>query len=150
MSATLTPSLTDAMQQLGDRLKNADPSQRSIVNLRPTDPPMNQGDVRVRRLAKGTIDARVKKGELVRATTPSSQVAPGNTEGARHEIEDMSTVEIYVLKNGNAIDGPFIKFKGPNALRHPQHGDIVGFDKGDEFCFPGDRKFAADPERIKD
>lgn len=56
---------------------------------------------------------------------PAAQLAPGNTQGSRHTIADLSTVKLYRVKNPTPLDGPVIEAPKGLTVEHPEHGDVT-------------------------
>lgn len=54
------------------------------------------------------------------------QLVPGNTEGARHCIENRDGVEIFVPENWSEenLDGPLLACSKPTVITHPVHGPV--------------------------
>lgn len=56
-----------------------------------------------------------------------TQLVPGNTEGARHCLDTIDGVEIYVPRNWNdeSLTGPFLVVKKECSVLHPVHGTVT-------------------------
>lgn len=54
------------------------------------------------------------------------QLVQGNTQGARHCIEDVSTVELFIPDNWNfeSLMGPVFRTVAPTRVLHPVHGTV--------------------------
>jgi len=60
-----------------------------------------------------------------RDPNPSAQLAPGDTQGSRHCVDDLSTVTLYRLGNPTPLDGPIIDAPAGVRVNHPEHGDVT-------------------------
>lgn len=77
---------------------------------------VRQGDVYI------TLLAGVPSGCAL-VDKPSSQLAPGNTQGSRHCIKSLRSVRVFSIANPNVYDGPVIQSSKPMTIVHPEHGD---------------------------
>jgi hypothetical protein len=59
----------------------------------------------------------------VRIKKPSSQLAPGTTQGSRHCLSSIDGVECYSLKEPTVYDGPVLVVNQEVTVTHPEHGD---------------------------
>lgn len=120
-----TESVFNDIRQAAERHRNDLPV--TIDNLSVGDA-YAQGDVALE-FAGETLDEALKHlglkpSDVELDKDQSAQLAPGNTKGSRHILQDMSVVKIYRNKRGTAIDGPIIVFAGCDdgmVLTHPQH-----------------------------
>ena len=57
---------------------------------------------------------------------PSLQLVPGNTEGAKHCLDSLDGVELYLPADWNeeTLAGPCMKLTKERTVLHPTHGDI--------------------------
>ena len=67
-------------------------------------------------------DGKVPEGWQV-AKEQNPQLAVGNTQGARHIIENMEGVTLFQQNSATSLDGPGIEAKKGFRLNHPEHGD---------------------------
>ncbi len=61
------------------------------------------------------------------AKEPSVQLVPGNNVGAKHCLDSLEGVEIFLPKNWNeeSMDGPFLRIKQERHIIHPTHGKVT-------------------------
>lgn len=61
-----------------------------------------------------------------RAEKPSRKLVPGNTEGAKHCLDSLDGVELYLPGEWNeeTLAGPCLKLAKERTVGHPVHGDI--------------------------
>lgn len=111
---TAVQSLTRVRQSASQKMR---PEPRQVGALADYDF-TRQGDVYIYRLPKAPLDA-------TRVKNPAAQVAPGETQGSRHCIDDVSKVQVYRLQNPNALQGPIIDAPLGFTLEHPEHGHQV-------------------------
>lgn len=100
-----------------------------------------QGDVyitRIHEIPKGAIPI----------DNPSAQLAPGDTQGSRHVIDDLSCVEMFAKKDQTALDGPILNVKQPITINHPEHG-AVSFPAG-FYAITYQRQLADELRRVQD
>jgi hypothetical protein len=61
-------------------------------------------------------------------STKDKQLVPGNTQGSKHVIKDVSTVELWLPKTWPQIDGLwgpcFVAIK-ETVIEHPTHGPVT-------------------------
>ncbi len=106
-----------------------------------------QGDLRIIRLAD---DFCIKqKRSLRRMEKSERQLAPGTTQGSRHELESIDGITMFKLVDGTAVDGPVVHAEQPFSILHPEHGDCVNLPAGD-YAFPGQRAYAEELRRVAD
>lgn len=77
-----------------------------------------QGDIGIVRLESVPPTAiAIKK--------PSTQLAPGDTQGSRHCLESLDGLQLFTCSDAGPLDGPVID--APNGMRvnHPEHGDVT-------------------------
>lgn len=62
-----------------------------------------------------------------KASKPSLQLVPGNTQGARHCLDSLDGVELLVPSNWNdeSLQGPFLRIAKQRTIPHPTHGPVV-------------------------
>lgn len=106
-----------------------------------------QGDLRIIRLTDDF--GHRKSGMLVAVPDPSRQLAPGTTQGSRHELDSLDGLKLYRLRDATAIDGPVIEADRPFSVTHPEHGDAVNMPAGC-YAFPGQRAYAEELRRVQD
>lgn len=104
-------------------------SVRTTAETAKSDAPKKAGD-----LAPGDY---VRQGDIYLhklACLPNSaipdpsaraQLAPGESQGSRHCIGDMSKVQLFRLPNPNPLQGPVIDVKESVAIEHPEHAHIT-------------------------
>lgn len=56
---------------------------------------------------------------------PVVQLAPGNTQGSRHCLENLSGVEMYRNENPSLLEGPVIVLNCEKTITHPEHGHVT-------------------------
>ncbi len=100
-----------------------------------------QGDVYITRLEKLPNDA-------IKIDNPSAQLAPGDTQGSRHVIDDLSCVEMFSKKDQTPLDGPILNVKQPITINHPEHG-AVSFPVGC-YAITYQRQLADELRRVQD
>jgi hypothetical protein len=61
----------------------------------------------------------------VREKKPSTQLAPGTTQGSRHYLDSLAGVTMYRIPNPGMLDGPIIECETERTITHPEHGDVV-------------------------
>lgn len=66
---------------------------------------------------------------FARMDKQDGQLVPGNTQGAKHVIEDMSTCEIYYPQGWDdkydKLTGPFLRCVKETKVIHPTHGPVT-------------------------
>lgn len=79
-----------------------------------------QGDMAI------TIANSIPKG-YNKTDKPQAQLVPGNTTGARHCLDDVNNVEMYLppLWNEESLMGPYLKIKRETTILHPTHGAVT-------------------------
>lgn len=62
----------------------------------------------------------------VELTDKDRQLVPGNTEGAKHVLENLAGVTMYRPENWNeeSLVGPILILSRPNTIKHPTHGHV--------------------------
>lgn len=62
-----------------------------------------------------------------KADKPTEQLVPGNTVGARHCLDSLDGVEMYLPKvwNEESLQGPFLVFSEERKVLHPTHGCVT-------------------------
>lgn len=65
--------------------------------------------------------------EYIKPDKPSAQLVPGNNIGAKHCLDSLDGVELYVPKNWNeeSLKGPFFKTTKDVKVLHPVHGSVT-------------------------
>lgn len=53
------------------------------------------------------------------------QLAPGNTQGSRHELDSLDGVTMHRLRDANPLQGPILTLREQRTLTHPEHGHIT-------------------------
>jgi hypothetical protein len=86
----------------------------------------------------------------VTETAPVYQLAPGNTRGSRHCLDEASVAnaKFYVRSNANALQGPIWVNEEQTLVTHPEHGDQL-LDPGIYFV-TYQRQYADDLKRMAD
>lgn len=61
-----------------------------------------------------------------KAAKPLLQLVPGNTEGAKHCLDSLDGVELYLpaVWNEETLAGPCMKLSKERTVLHPTHGNI--------------------------
>lgn len=62
-----------------------------------------------------------------KAEKPTVQLVPGNTVGAKHCLDSLDGVEIYIPKvwNEESLQGPFLRLTQERQVLHPTHGCVT-------------------------
>jgi hypothetical protein len=81
---------------------------------------IRQGDLYI------VIADAIPKG-YTKAAKPSKQLVPGNTAGAKHCLDSLAGVEIYLPKEWTeeTLDGPFVRLSQERTILHPVHGSVT-------------------------
>jgi len=63
----------------------------------------------------------------VKATRPSKQLVPGNTEGAKHCLDATAGVKVYLPEKWDAesLEGPCLVTTKERKVLHPVHGPVT-------------------------
>ena len=69
---------------------------------------------------------KVPEGYIL-AENPQKQLVFGNNIGARHCLDSLEGVEMYVPENWNeeSLNGPFLRLSQERTIEHPKHGDVT-------------------------
>lgn len=71
---------------------------------------------------------KVPKG-YKKAKNPSLQLVPGNTQGAKHCLDSLQGVEVYLPKGWgtdfDSLEGPCLVLSEERTVLHPTHGDVT-------------------------
>ncbi len=140
---TITQTLK-SLNHAAESVRNTDP--QSVQTMEVGDE-WRQGDCRIVRLASDFCQKNARS--LAPIEKPQAQLAPGTTQGSRHELKTMQGVKFFRLKGANALDGPVIETTSENAVTHPEHGHVVNMPPGC-YAFPGQRAFAETLRRTAD
>jgi hypothetical protein len=117
-----------------------------LSNMEPGDE-HRQGDLRIIRLPDGYVAKNASR--FVQVFKPSRQLAPGTTQGSRHELSTLDGIKVYRLQEATEVDGPVIEADIPFAINHPEHGDAINLPAGC-YAFPGQRAYADELRRVAD
>lgn len=96
-----------------------------------------------------TITANKIPAGYVKEKKPRTQLVPGKTIGAKHCLDSLEGVEMYVPKGfnweneGDSLAGPWCRLKAERTVMHPVHGSVT-IPKG--FCFQADYQREYDEE----
>jgi len=60
--------------------------------------------------------------DAVLEQSPSAQLAPGNTQGSRHIIDNVGSVRMFRMPSANPLQGPIIDAPEGVTITHPEHG----------------------------
>lgn len=62
-----------------------------------------------------------------KAKKPSKQLVPGKTEGAKHCLDSLDGVELYLPADWNeeTLAGPCVKLAKERTVVHPVHGNVT-------------------------
>ena len=104
-----------AIQSHAEEIRND--GAHTIATASPGDT-WAQGDVGIVCLAKLPDGCR-------RDPRPNAQLAPGQTQGSRHCLADLSSVDLYRLQDRTPLDGPIIEAPKGCTITHPEHGDVT-------------------------
>lgn len=77
-----------------------------------------QGDLYIELIAGVPSGATLEK-------KPSSQLAPGTTQGSRHILDSLKGVKMYRLPSPTVLDGPILDLSKERTVTHPEHGDVL-------------------------
>lgn len=90
-----------------------------------------QGDVYIVFLGE-TMEAAKGPGKLdaITVTEFQQQLAPGDTQGSRHELAHADGVVMYRRNSAQECDGPILHLTKPNDITHPEHGNLVNIPPG--------------------
>jgi hypothetical protein len=111
---TLTEVHADLERQAAE--KNTQ-EMRVIENI-PMGKAIRQGDVYLRRIEKVPSEAIHSTNDL--------QLAPGNTKGSRHILQQSSSLRMFINPNEtNALQGPIIVSDEKVVLTHPEHAHFT-------------------------
>lgn len=86
-----------------------------------------------------TIDDCIWQGDLAlviaaeipdgyeKSANPSSQLVPGNTQGAKHCLDSLDGVELWLPKvwNEEVLEGPYMRLSKERTVLHPTHGPVT-------------------------
>ena len=63
----------------------------------------------------------------IKQEKPSRQLVPGNTEGAKHCLDSLDGVELYLpaVWNEETLEGQCLKLSKERTVVHPTHGDVT-------------------------
>jgi len=126
-----------------EKIRNTDP--QSLQTMEVGDE-FRQGDVRIKRLSDNFVKVNSSRLEKIPVV---SQLAPGNTQGSRHTLANTKGVKMFRLRDASPIDGPVVELLSPNAVMHPEHGDVIDLPAGC-YAFPGQREYAQELRRVQD
>ncbi len=61
------------------------------------------------------------------AKKPSPQLVRGNTQGAKHCLDSLDGVELWLPKDwsDDSLQGPFLRIAEQRTVLHPTHGAVV-------------------------
>jgi hypothetical protein len=104
------------VQRSAETIRNDDP-QRFPVAASIGDV-WRQGDIYIELLASVPVGTTRKK-------KPSTQLAPGTTQGSRHILDSIVGVKVYQLGTPTVLDGPILDLAKERTVTHPEHGDVV-------------------------
>jgi hypothetical protein len=57
--------------------------------------------------------------------TMELQLAKGDTKGARHILEEKSSLRVFIKNQPSPLDGPAFKSDEEIHVTHPEHGNMV-------------------------
>lgn len=79
-----------------------------------------QGDLALTIVNKIPSNYRLQK-------NPSNQLVVGNTEGAKHCLDSLDGVKLYLPKNWNeeSLQGPTLVLSKERTILHPTHGHVT-------------------------
>lgn len=80
-----------------------------------------QGDVRIEIIESIPAGCTLVK----RPTERDRQLAPGTTQGSRHCIRDLKTVQFYRRDTDSPLLGPCFVCKAETVIDHPVHGAVT-------------------------
>lgn len=131
----------DAFKAVQSHVETIKNDEHAIVGAMSPGDAYAQGDVLIVYVGESIPKGWVKDKQV-------SQLAPGNTQGSRHIISDMSGITIYKQPNANTLDGPGLVAEKDWTLTHPEHGDRT-FGPGVYAC-QYQRAFAEELRRVQD
>ena len=61
------------------------------------------------------------------AESPQLQLVPGNTQGSKHCLDNLSGVDVYLPENWNeeSLVGPWLVCREEKTILHPVHGSVT-------------------------
>lgn len=137
-----------------DTIKRLNKEAETIKNTSPVDlsnmevgDEHRQGDLRIIRLPDDYVTKNASR--FVQEFKTSRQLAPGATQGSRHELSTLEGIKAYRLNGATDIDGPVIESDRPFDITHPEHGHAVNIPAGC-YAFPGQRAYADELRRVAD
>lgn len=139
--------LKTTIERLGreaEKIRNTDPVDLANMEIGEEH---RQGDLRIIRLEDDFTEAH--SGRLKQVENPPLQLAPGTTQGSRHELLSLEGITSFRLIGETELDGPVIKSDLPFSIVHPEHGDAINIPPGC-YAFPGQRAFAETLQRTQD
>ncbi|MGB1274899.1 MAG: hypothetical protein ACPG77_04040 [Nannocystaceae bacterium] len=111
------------LAEMTNHMENVEPGQPVEMSVAavPGDG-IWQGDLGLEVLASVPADCKL-------APKPSPQLVPGNTRGARHCLDSLEGVEVYLPPNWgqdeNNLRGPVLVLSESRTVEHPTHGDVT-------------------------
>lgn len=117
MNATELKEVTEH----AEKIKND--GEHTVHNMDPGDM-WCQGDVGIVFLGQRE-EVSFANLEEIPADRAEAQLAPGNTQGSRHCIDDLGKVTMYRSASGTELDGPRIDAPTGFRVNHPEHGDVT-------------------------
>lgn len=90
---------------------------------------IRQGDLYLIAAERGgefSWDRYLKSRGYTKIAKPSKQLVPGQTEGARHSLDSLDGVELWLPSewNEDSLLGPFLRLKNNRTILHPVHGAV--------------------------
>lgn len=142
------------MIMVKDTIKRLEKDAETIKNTSPVDlsnievgDEHRQGDLRIIRLPDNYVGKNPSR--FTREFKPSRQLAPGATQGSRHELDGLDGIKVYRLQDATEVDGPVIESDRPFNITHPEHGHAINIPAGC-YAFPGQRAYADELRRVLD
>lgn len=144
MTTTITRSASEVIEEiLAHGLKHADDNAKRPV-LVANGAPSAQGDINIWKI--DSLDDLPK----LKETKPFYQLAPGETRGSRHCLDEDSVknATFYLLENPTALQGGVWTNEEETLVTHPEHGNQL-LDPGTYFV-TYQRQYAEELRRIAD
>lgn len=123
-----TVAVADPVQvfnRVKNSVKNPKPDPIVLSNVNTPGEFVRQGDIYVT-LLDGKPTGTLKKVPAAKLTSKEFQLAPGNSRGSRHMLDNVDAVEIY--DRGTREDGIeagyAIKVNEACSIVHPEHGTV--------------------------
>tara|TARA_Y100000310_G_scaffold213286_1_gene214204 strand:- start:8310 stop:8723 length:414 start_codon:yes stop_codon:yes gene_type:complete len=105
------------VKESAEKIKNDEPQR--FPEAASNGDAFRQGDIYITKIS-GVL---ASKHRLV--DQPAAQLAPGTTRGSRHILDSLDGVELYIVKDADALTGPLVVTLKERVVTHPEHGDVI-------------------------